>query len=80
MDKNNKSGAMGGGEKRKEPEDTTGARLSDGEVLMTDGPFVDSKEQIDRVARDDGDATESPEETAAADETTIDVRLLREPS
>lgn len=55
MGKNDRAESIEGGQKSKRAEGESvvqidGNDVSADEVLMTDGPFVDSKEQIDRTA------------------------------
>src|SRR2546425_12648826 len=49
-----RSGKIVGGEQLKGPETATTVRFSEGRAIVTDGPFIESKESIGGVARRDG--------------------------
>jgi hypothetical protein len=77
-----KRGALLGGERLHPTADATSVQVRDGEVLATDGPFAETKEQIVGFylvdAKDLDDAVEIASKIPGAKTGTIEVRPIWE--
>ncbi|MEO3785997.1 YciI family protein [Actinocorallia sp. B10E7] len=76
-------GVLRGGGGLRPPSEATAVRVRDGEVLLTDGPFAEAKEQIGGYCviecADLDEAVEIAAEHPAAGYGTIEIRPLWEP-
>jgi hypothetical protein len=77
-----KRGVLQGGERLRPTADATSVQVRDGEVLTTDGPFAETKEQIVGFylidAEDLDEAVEIASKIPGAKKGTIEVRPLWE--
>jgi hypothetical protein len=75
-------GVLQGGERLRPTSDATTVRVRDGEVLVADGPFAETKEQIGGYylvdCKDLDEATEVAAKIPAAAKGTIEVRPIWE--
>jgi hypothetical protein len=75
-----KRGVLQGGERLRPTSDATSVRVRDGEVLATDGPFAETKEQIGGFylvdCKDLDDAIEVASKIPGARNGTIEVRPI----
>jgi hypothetical protein len=73
-------GVLQGGERLRPTTDATSVRVRDGEVLTTDGPFAETKEQIGGFylvdCKDLDDAIEIASKIPGARDGTIEVRPI----
>ena len=77
-----KRGVLQGGERLRPPTDATTVRLRDGEVLTSDGPFAETKEQMGGFylvdCKDLDEAIEVAAKIPAARDGSIEVRPIWE--
>jgi len=77
-----KRGVLGGGERLRPTSDATTVRVRDGEVLTSDGPFAETKEQIGGFflvdCKDLDEAIEVAAKIPGARTGTIEVRPIWE--
>ncbi len=82
MEEMNRRGILQGGERLRPTTDATTVRVRDGEVLTSDGPFAETKEQIGGYfavdCKDLDEAIEVASKIPAARQTSIEVRPIWE--
>ena len=82
MEEMNRRGVLQGGERLRPTTDATTVRVRDGEVLTSDGPFAETKEQVGGFyivdCKDLDEAIETGSKIPAARMGTIEVRPIWE--